>query len=91
MISNQQPSITTGLRGLSYVEVKLQVQTATCIPDCGGAVNQSTCWLKWLLRFMMRTTTLPFRFYDNVEELSTEEAEMAKAPFSLENIRKPRT
>jgi hypothetical protein len=28
-------------------------------------------------------------FYDNVEELSTEErAEMAKAPFSLENIKK---
>jgi hypothetical protein len=29
-------------------------------------------------------------FYDNVEELSTE-AEMAKAPFSLENIKKHST
>jgi hypothetical protein len=42
MISNQQPSITTGLRGLSYVELKLQVQTATC-SDCTEAplpINQ---------------------------------------------------
>jgi hypothetical protein len=44
MISNQQPSITTGLRGLSYVEVGLQDLTAIYIRDYGGAVaNQYIC------------------------------------------------
>jgi hypothetical protein len=39
MISNQQPSITTGLRGLSYVEVeKLQDLTAIYTRLYGGAV-----------------------------------------------------
>jgi hypothetical protein len=32
MISNQQPSITTGLRGLSYVEVELLDLTVIYIP-----------------------------------------------------------
>jgi hypothetical protein len=36
---------------------------------------------------MMRTTTLPFRFYDNVEELSTEESRNGQSAFSLENIK----
>jgi hypothetical protein len=31
MISNQQPSITTGLRGLSYVEVEWPDQTVIYI------------------------------------------------------------
>jgi hypothetical protein len=37
MISNQQPSITTGLRGLSYVEVEVG-PTAILHWDYGGAV-----------------------------------------------------
>jgi acetylornithine deacetylase/succinyl-diaminopimelate desuccinylase-like protein len=31
--SNEQPTVTTGLRGLSYVELKLKDQTEICIPD----------------------------------------------------------
>jgi hypothetical protein len=81
MISNQQPSITTGLRGLSYVEVELQVQT-DLHSDCTEAVaNQSMCWQNDCFASWWEQPHYHSGFYDNVEELSTEE--MAKAPLAL--------
>jgi acetylornithine deacetylase/succinyl-diaminopimelate desuccinylase-like protein len=89
MISNQQPSITTGLRGLS-VELKLQVQTATCSGLYGGAVANPINVLAKMIASLHDENnhiTIP-GFYDNVEELSTEErAEMAKAPLALKIIK----
>ena len=92
MISNQQPSITTGLRGLSYVEVEVTSANRDLHSGLyGGAVANPInvlCKMIASLHDENNHITIP-SFYDNVEELSTEQrAEMAKAPFNLENYKK---
>ena len=92
MISNQQPSITTGLRGLSYVEVEVTGPNRDLHSGLyGGAVANPINVLSKMIASLHDENnhiTIP-GFYDNVEELSLEErAEMAKAPFSLENYKK---
>jgi acetylornithine deacetylase/succinyl-diaminopimelate desuccinylase-like protein len=92
MISNQQPSITTGLRGLSYVEVEVTGPNRDLHSGLyGGAVANPINILAKMIASLHDENnhiTIP-GFYDNVEELSLEErAEMAKAPFSLENYKK---
>ncbi len=92
MISNQQPSITTGLRGLSYVEVEVTGPNRDLHSGLyGGAVANPINVLTKMIASLHDENnhiTIP-GFYDNVEELSTEErAEMAKAPFSLDNYKK---
>jgi acetylornithine deacetylase/succinyl-diaminopimelate desuccinylase-like protein len=62
MISNQQPSITTGLRGLSYVEVELQVQTATLFGLYKVPFINQSMFGKMITSLHDETTTLPFRF-----------------------------
>ena len=88
MISNSQPSITTGLRGLSYVEVEVTGPNRDLHSGLyGGAVaNPINLMAKMIasLHDENNYITIP-GFYDKVEDLSAEErAEMAKAPFSLD-------
>ena len=92
MISNQQPSITTGLRGLSYVEVEVTGPNRDLHSGLyGGAVANPINILAKMIASLHDENnhiTIP-GFYENVEELSIEErAEMAKAPFSLEKYKK---
>ena len=92
MISNQQPSITTGLRGLSYVEVEVTGANRDLHSGLyGGAVANPINILAKMIASLHDENnhiTIP-GFYDKVQELSLEErAEMAKAPFNLENYKK---
>jgi acetylornithine deacetylase/succinyl-diaminopimelate desuccinylase-like protein len=91
MISNQQPSITTGLRGLSYVEVEVTGPNRDLHSGLyGGAVANPINILSKMIASLHdadNRITIP-GFYDKVEELSKEErAEMAKAPFNLEKYK----
>ncbi len=92
MISNDQPSITTGLRGLSYVEVEVTGPNRDLHSGLyGGAVANPINILAKMIAFLYDENnhiTIP-GFYDKVIELTPEErAEMAKAPFSLEEYKK---
>jgi acetylornithine deacetylase/succinyl-diaminopimelate desuccinylase-like protein len=92
MISNQQPSITTGLRGLSYVEVEVTGPNRDLHSGLyGGAVANPINILTKMIASLHDENnhiTIP-GFYDAVVELSSEErAEMAKAPFSLDDYKK---
>ena len=92
MIANDIPSITTGLRGLSYVEVEVTGPNRDLHSGLyGGAVaNPINILTKMIASLHDENNHIIIPgFYDNVEELSTEErAEMAKAPFSLDNYKK---
>ncbi len=92
MISNQQPSITTGLRGLSYMEMTVTGPNRDLHSGLyGGGVANPINILTQILAQLQdadNKVTIP-GFYDGVEELTQEErAEMAKAPFSIENYKK---
>jgi acetylornithine deacetylase/succinyl-diaminopimelate desuccinylase-like protein len=92
MIANDIPSITTGLRGLSYVEVEVTGPNRDLHSGLyGGAVANPINILTKMIASLHDENnhiTIP-GFYDKVEELSPEErAEMAKAPFSLEAYKK---
>jgi len=91
MIANDVPSITTGLRGLSYVEVEVTGPNRDLHSGLyGGAVANPINILSKMIASLHdenNRITIP-GFYDRVEELSQEErAEMAKAPFSLDNYK----
>ena len=92
MISNLQPSITTGLRGLSYVEVEVTGPKRDLHSGLyGGAVANPINILSKMIASLHdenNRITIP-GFYDNVEELSlAERAEMAKAPFDIQDYKK---
>lgn len=92
MIANDVPSITTGLRGLSYVEVEVIGPNRDLHSGLyGGAVANPINILAKMIASLHDDNnhiTIP-GFYDKVEELSKEErTEMAKAPFSLDNYKK---
>ena len=92
MIDNNTPSITTGLRGLSYVEVEVTGPNRDLHSGLyGGAVANPINILTKMISSLQDENnhiTIP-NFYDDVEELSLEErAEMAKAPFSEEAYKK---
>ncbi|AKD02458.1 dipeptidase [Pontibacter korlensis] len=92
MLGNDTPSITTGLRGMSYVEVEVTGPNRDLHSGLyGGAVANPINILCQMIASMHDENnhiTIP-GFYDNVEELSQEErAEMARAPFDLEKYKK---
>ncbi len=92
MISNDQPSITTGLRGLSYVEVEVTGPNRDLHSGLyGGAVANPINILTKMIASLHDENnhiTIP-QFYDKILELTNEErAEMAKAPFSLDAYKK---
>ena len=91
MIAKDTPSITTGLRGLSYVEVELIGPNRDLHSGLyGGAVANPINVLTKMIASLTDENnhiTIP-GFYDKVEELSKEErAKMAEAPFSLEKYK----
>ncbi|BDD06090.1 dipeptidase [Aureibacter tunicatorum] len=91
IISNDAPSICTGLRGLSYVEVEVTGPNRDLHSGMyGGAVGNPInilCDMIASLHDENKQITIP-GFYDNVEELSQEQRyELNKAPFDLEDYK----
>lgn len=92
MISNDNPSITTGLRGLCYMEVELTGPNRDLHSGVyGGAVANpinTLCKMIASLQDENGTITIP-NFYDKVEAVSPEEREaMSKAPFDINEYKK---
>jgi len=92
IISNDTPSITTGLKGLSYLEVEVTGPNRDLHSGLyGGAVANPINILCEMIAKMKddnNQITIP-GFYDNVIQLSLEEREdIARAPFFLEEYKK---
>ena len=92
MIANDVPSITTGLRGLSYVEVEVTGPNRDLHSGLyGGAVANPINVLTKMIASLHDENnhiTIP-GFYDDVENLSEEERrKMAEAPFNKEAYKK---
>lgn len=92
IIANDVPSITVGLRGLSYMEVEVTGPNKDLHSGVyGGAVGNPInilCEMITSLKDKKGRITIP-GFYDDVAELTKEErAEMAKAPFDLGQYKK---
>lgn len=92
LIAQDIPSITTGLRGLSYMEVEVTGPDKDLHSGIfGGAVaNPANILCKMIASLMDENNkvTIP-GFYDDVEIISDQEREeMAKAPFNLEEYKK---
>lgn len=88
IISNETPSITTGLRGLSYVEVKVTGPNRDLHSGVyGGAVANPINVLGRMIAKLQdenNRITIP-GFYDDVTEVSESERKaMNEAPFDLE-------
>lgn len=91
LISLENPSITTGLRGLSYVEVEVTGPNRDLHSGIyGGAVANPINVLADMIASLHDENghiTIP-GFYDDVDEVSAEErALMAKAPFNLDDYK----
>ncbi len=92
IISNDQPSITIGLRGLSYLEVELTGPNRDLHSGVyGGAVANpinTLCGMIASLKDENNRITIP-GFYDKVRNFTAEERnEINKAPFDLENYKR---
>jgi len=92
MIAKDFPSITTGLRGLSYVEVKVTGPNRDLHSGLyGGAVaNPINILCEMIASLTDEKNRITVKgFYDDVLEVSeSERKEMAKAPFDLEKYKK---
>lgn len=92
IIANEVPSITVGLRGLTYMEVQLTGPNRDLHSGVyGGAVANPVNVLCDMISSLIDTDghiTIP-GFYDDVLSVSDEERkEMAKTPFSLEDYKR---
>ena len=92
IIANDTPSITTGLRGLSYLEIEVTGPNRDLHSGLyGGAVANPInilCEMIAKMKDEKNHITIP-GFYDNVIDLSTDErADIARAPFSLVQYKK---
>ena len=92
MIAPEIPSVTVGLRGLSYIEVSVTGPNKDLHSGLfGGAVANPANVLAKLIADLIDENghvTVP-GFYDDVLEISQEErAAMAKAPFNEEEYKK---
>ena len=91
LLSNEVPSIDTGLRGLSYVEVEvtgpnIDLHSGTYGGAVGNPINV-LCDMISSLHDENRHITIP-GFYDNVDIVSeADRAEMAKTPFDIEDYK----
>ncbi len=92
IISNDTPSITVGLRGLSYLEVEVtgpnrDLHSGTFGGAVGNPIN-TLCQMIASLQNSKGEITIP-GFYDKVEELSQEyRHKMNEAPFDLDKYKK---
>ena len=91
MLSMEHPSITTGLKGLSYLEVEVTGPNRDLHSGVyGGAVANPINILSKMIASLTDENnhiTIP-GFYNNVAEVSSEErAEMAKTPFDLDEYK----
>ena len=91
MLSKEQPSITTGLRGLSYMEVTVTGPNRDLHSGLyGGSVANPInvlCEMIARLQDENKRITIP-GFYDQVDELSLEERkDLEQAPFDLERFK----
>ena len=91
MIAKDTPSITTGLRGLSYMEVEVTGPNRDLHSGLyGGAVANPINVLSKMIASLQdenNRITVP-GFYDRVKEYSQEErSKMAEAPFDLEEYK----
>jgi acetylornithine deacetylase/succinyl-diaminopimelate desuccinylase-like protein len=91
LISLEHPSITSGLRGLSYVEVEVTGPNRDLHSGIyGGAVANPINILAQMIASLHDEdgkVNIP-GFYDNVDDVSQEErALMASAPFSLDDYK----
>ena len=92
ILSNEHPSLCTGLRGLSYLEVEVTGPNRDLHSGMyGGQIANPInilCDMISSLSDENNRITIP-GFYDNVAEVSEgERAEMAKAPFTDEAFKK---
>ncbi|MEM9326094.1 MAG: dipeptidase, partial [Bacteroidota bacterium] len=92
ILANDVPSITVGLRGLSYLQVEVTGPNRDLHSGSyGGAVANPINVLATMIASLIDENghiTVP-GFYDEVEELSSaQRAEMAKAPFDLDAYKK---
>lgn len=92
MIGVETPSVTVGLKGLSYLQVEVTGPNRDLHSGVyGGAVGNPANILAKMIASLMdddNRITIP-GFYDDVVDLSdNERKEMAKAPFDLEEYKK---
>lgn len=92
IIANDTPSITTALRGLSYVEVEVTGPNRDLHSGVygGGVANPINVLCDMIASLHDQNGHITVKgFYDDVEEISMEERKkMAEAPFNEEDYKK---